>query len=161
MTDTGDLAARVGRRLVERRETLVVAESSAGGLVTASLLALPGASRFFLGGAVVYTATAREVLLGITPAQMDGFRSASEPYATLLARTARDRFGAIWALSETGATGPSGNRYGDAPGHACLAVSGPVDRSRVVATGSDDRAGNMTSFTLAALSLLDEAIAAA
>lgn len=161
MNTEPDVAARVAARLVERRETLVVAESSAGGLVAARLLALPGASRFFLGGAVVYTTTAREVLLGISPALMEGMRSASTPYAELLARTARERFGAIWALAETGATGPSGNRYGDAPGHACLAVSGPVARARTLATGSADRAANMAAFTEAALILLDEAISAA
>ena len=156
-----DVAARVAARLVERRETVVIAESSAGGLISARLLATAGASRFFLGGAVRYTATAREVLLGIWPALMEGMRSASPPYAELLARTARERFGAVWALAETGAAGPAGNRYGDPAGHACLAVAGPVVRARTLATGSADRSANMTAFTDAALTLLDDAISAA
>lgn len=161
MAETDECAARVAARLIERGETLVVSESSAGGLLAASLLAVPGASRFFLGGAVVYTATAREALLGITPAAMEGLRSASEPYAALLARTARARFGASWALAETGASGPTGNRYGDAAGHACFAVAGPVELVRTLETGSADRRANMDTFTLAALALLDEALAAA
>ncbi len=158
MTELDTLAARVGERLASRRETVAVAESSAGGLISAALLAVPGASRFFLGGAVVYTATAREALLGIAPGAMAGMRSSSEPYAALLARTLRDRFGATWGLAETGAAGPTGNRYGDAAGHSCLAVHGGLERARTLETGSADRVANMQSFAVAALALLDEAM---
>lgn len=157
----GETAMKVAELLQHRRETVAVAESAAGGLVSAALLALPGASRFFLGGAVIYTARAREVMLGITPGQMDGFRSSSPPYAALLAHTIRDRFGATWSLAETGAAGPTANRYGDPPGYACLMVCGPAERSRVVNTGHADRAGNMDAFATAALTLLAEAIEAA
>jgi nicotinamide mononucleotide (NMN) deamidase PncC len=114
--------------------------------------------RYFLGGAIVYTAAAREALLGIEPAQMAGIRSASEAYAQLGARTVRERLGATWGLAETGAAGPTGNRYGDAAGHACLAVSGAVEAVRTIETGSSDRAANMRAFALAALTLLDEAL---
>lgn len=154
-------AAAVARILVERRQDLAVSESSAGGLISAALLAQPGASAFFVGGAVVYTATAREALLGIGPAGMDGIRSASEPYARLAARTVRERLGTVWGLAETGAAGPTGNRYGDAAGHACLAVSGPVELVRTIETGSDDRAANMGAFAAAALALIEEALARA
>ncbi len=155
------LAERLARGLRARGETVAVAESSAGGLLAASLLAQPGASAFFLGGAVVYTLAAREALLGITPAEMEGMRAASEPYALLLARRLRVRLGASWGLAETGAAGPSGNRYGDPAGHSCFAVSGPIEVARTLETGSDDRLANMRAFAAAALTLLDEKLRAA
>ena len=158
--DAAMLAARVAALLIARRETLAVSESSAAGLISAALLAVPGASRYFLGGAVVYTAAAREGLLGIDAAAMAGLRSASEPYAALLARTVRERLGATWGLAETGAAGPTGNRYGDAAGHACLAVSGPRDSVRKLETGLQDRPDNMRRFTAAALSDLEAALRA-
>jgi nicotinamide-nucleotide amidase len=125
MTELARLAAAVAARLTERGETLAVAESSTGGLISAALLAVPGASKFYVGGAVVYTARARLTLLDIPQKAMDGLRSASEPYAVLLARVAGKNLKATWGLSETGAAGPDGNRYGDAAGHSCAAVVGP------------------------------------
>src|SRR3954465_370737 len=107
MKDLVPLAQRIALKLIERRQTIAVAESSTGGLISASLLAVPGASAYFLGGAVVYTAAARAALLGIGPADMAGLRSASEPYAALLARRVRERLGATWGLAETGAAGPT------------------------------------------------------
>ena len=153
------LAERIADQLARRRETIAIAESSTGGLISAALLAVPGASAYFLGGAVIYTRQAREALLGITPAMMDGLRPASELYAALLAETVRERHGATWGVSETGATGPSGNRYGDAPGHACIGLAGPVTRTFTLETRSGDRAANMQAFTQRALQALAEALA--
>ena len=161
MTELQAIASRIAARLIERGETVGVSESAAGGLIAAALLAVPGASRYFLGGGVVYTAAAREALLGIGTAEMAGMRSASEPYAQLAARAIRERLGATWGLAETGAAGPTGNRYGDAAGHACLAVSGPTEVVRTLETGSSDRAANMRAFALAALGLLHEALTTA
>ena len=154
---TQDLLARaslVAQRLKARRETIAVAESSTGGLISAALLAVPGASAYFLGGAVVYTQVARRALLDIQDAAMAGMRASTEAYALLLARTARGRFSATWALAETGATGPTGNRYGDAAGHSCMAIAGAIEHAITIETGRDDRAGNMQAFTAAALDLL-------
>jgi nicotinamide-nucleotide amidase len=147
-------AGAVAQILLARRQTVAVAESSSGGLISAALLATPGASGYFLGGAVVYTGKARMSLLGLTREAVAGMRSSSEPYALLLAQTARDNLGAIWGLSETGAAGPSGNGYGDPAGHTCLAVSGPRETATTLRTGSDDRVANMTTFAIAALDLL-------
>src|SRR5712675_2536581 len=122
-------AERIAILLKGRRESVAVAESSTGGLISAALLGVAGASSYFLGGAVVYTQTARRALLDIPDAAMTGMRASTEAYALLLARTARERFSATWALSETGATGPTGNRYGDAAGHACFAVAGRAERA--------------------------------
>ena len=154
------LAGRVAALLKSRKETIAVAESSAGGLLAASLLAVPGASAYFLGGAVVYTLKARTLLMGISDADMQGMRSSSEPYAMLLARTQRERFGATWGLAETGASGPTGNRYGDAAGHTCVAVSGAIERVLTLETASGDRVANMRAFTRAALELMENSLAA-
>ena len=143
-----------------RKQTLAVAESSAGGLISAALLAVPGASAYFLGGGVIYTQAARRGLLRVGDEAVKGIRSSSEPYAQLKARTVRELLGATWGLAETGASGPTGNRYGDAAGHACIAVSGPVERVITVETGDADRERNMWAFTRAALKLLEDAVRA-
>lgn len=154
------IAARAGALLKARGETIAVAESSAGGLISAALLAVPGASAYFLGGTVVYTRAAREALLAIPAEKLDGIRPASEPYAALLAESVRAKLGTTWGLGETGATGPTGNRYGDPAGHACIAVAGPVGRTLMIRTGSDDRIGNMRTFGARLLTLLVECLEA-
>jgi nicotinamide-nucleotide amidase len=155
------LAQTIAQRLIARRETIVIAESSTGGLISAALLAVPGASAYFLGGAVIYTKSARAALLGIGNADMEGIRPASEAYALLLARRVRDRHRAIWGLGETGATGPTGNRYGDPAGHTCIAVAGSAERAATLRTGSADRLSNMDAFAKRGLELLVEVIPAA
>jgi nicotinamide-nucleotide amidase len=151
-------AEMLAARLRALGQSVAIAESSAGGLIAAALLAQAGASAFFLGGVVVYTRQARTALLGITPADMQGLRPSTEAYALLLARRVRERLGAAWALAETGAAGPTGNSYGDAPGHACIAVAGAVEVARTLETGAADRAANMRAFAGAALALLGQAL---
>jgi nicotinamide-nucleotide amidase len=155
------LAETIAQRLIARRETIAVAESSTGGLVAAALLAVPGASAYFLGGAVIYTKTARAALLGIGDADMQGFRPATETYALLLASRMRERHGAVWGLGETGATGPTGNRYGDPAGHTCIGIAGPVECAVTLRTGDAERLSNMDAFAKRALELLVEVIPAA
>ena len=152
------IAARVGALLKERKETLCISESSAGGLISAALLAVPGASAYFLGGAVVYTREARTELLGISRQALADVPPSTEAYALVLARGTRARLNTTWALSEIGATGPTGNRYGFAAGHACFAVAGPVERSVTLETGNGDRIGNMRRFGVGALELLEAAL---
>ena len=155
MIDLTSLAISVATRLRERRQTIAVAESSAGGLISAALLAVPGASAYFLGAAVVYTQAARRALLRVPDESLVGIRSSTEAYALIKARTIRELLGATWGLAETGASGPTGNRYGDAPGHACLAVAGPVERAVTLETRVGDREPNMEAFARAALELLE------
>jgi nicotinamide-nucleotide amidase len=152
------LAETIAQRLIARRETIAVAESSTGGLIAAALLAVPGASAYFLGGAVVYTKTARAALLAIGDAEMKDLRAATETYALLIAERMCERHGAVWGLGETGATGPTGNRYGDPAGHTCIAVSGPAERAITLRTGSAERMANMEAFAKRALELLVEVI---
>ncbi|HEU4439421.1 MAG TPA: CinA family protein [Methylomirabilota bacterium] len=152
------LAASVAARLVARRETVAVSESSTGGLISAALLSIPGASAYFVGGGVIYTQTARRGLLQLPDEAVRGIRSSTEAAARLHAKTIRERLGTTWALAETGAAGPTGNRYGDAAGHSCFAVAGIVEAARTLETGRADREANMWAFTRAALELLDACI---
>jgi nicotinamide-nucleotide amidase len=155
-----ELAQRVGAALIERKETVAVVESSAGGLVSAALLAIPGASRYFLGGAVVYSRRAGKALLGLTAEDVAGMRAETEPYAVMVAGKIRDSHRASWGISESGAAGPSGSPYGDAPGHVCTAVVGTTSLGRTIETGSDDRAANMDVFARHLLALFEEALLA-
>ena len=159
MKDLVSIAERISAVLTERRQTIAIAESSTAGLISAALLAVPGASAYFLGGAVVYTGQSRRVLLDIPDAALDGMRPSTEAYALMMARTARERFSSTWALAETGATGPTGNRYGDAPGHSCIAIAGGAEQAMTLETGKPDRLENMHAFTAAALNFLLKAVA--
>jgi nicotinamide-nucleotide amidase len=156
MNELVTIAEKIAAKLIERNQTIAVAESSTGGLISAALLAVPGASAYFIGGGVIYTRDARRVLMDIPNEAMRGIRSASEPYAKLLASQIRARLATNWGLSETGATGPSGNRYGDAAGHSCMALAGSVEAVITLETGSSERQANMHAFAKAALNLLLE-----
>lgn len=151
-------AGAAGAILKQRDETVSVAESSTGGLVSAALLAVPGASAYFRGGTVVYTREAKQMLAGVTDADIDAARAATEEHALRLARAIRARMGTDWAVGETGAAGPTGNRYGDAAGHSCIAVAGPVERVITLETGESGREANMWAFAAATLGLLRDAM---
>jgi nicotinamide-nucleotide amidase len=152
------LGETIGELLKARKETVAVAESSTGGLIAAALLAVPGASAYFVGGAVLYTHKAREALLGIELAAHPGMRASTEPYALLCATTMRERMGTTWGIGESGATGPTGNRYGDAPRHSCIAICGPQARSMTLETGSAEREANVWRFAREALALFEKAL---
>jgi len=160
MESLTDLTRTLGATLLQTKQTVAVAESSAAGLISAALLAVPGASAFYRGGVVSYTVYARQALLAITDADMAGMRASTEPYALLMARRVKERLGTDWGVGETGATGPTGNRYGDAAGHACVAVVGPgVERALTLETRQSGREPNMWTFARAALELFERALA--
>jgi nicotinamide-nucleotide amidase len=154
------LAQKISTKLIARGEKIAIAEGSAGGLISAALLAVPGASAYFLGGAIIYTVAARRSLVEITDQDMKGIRAASEPYALLLARRIRDKHGATWGVSETGAAGPTGNRYGDPAGHTCIGLVGPTEHAITLRTQRADRLANMRAFSMRALELIAETIGA-
>ena len=158
MPDLSSMASSVGALLKETGQSVSVAESSCGGLISAALVAIPGASAYYVGGSVIYTRVAQKGLLLVPDEAMEGMRASSEPYALLNARTSRESLGTDWALAETGASGPTGNRYGDSAGHACVAVSGPVEKVITIETGDSDREANMWVFTERALALLEECV---
>ncbi|MEC7289294.1 MAG: CinA family protein [Pseudomonadota bacterium] len=155
------LAQSVGDKLIARGETVGVSESSTGGLISAALLAVPGASRYYRGGGVIYAANAFRGLMGLSGDDIAGMRSSTEPYARFMANTIRKKLRTRWGLCETGASGPSGNPYGDAAGHTCVAVATErdgerIETSRTLETGLSDRQENMWLFAEAALALLNE-----
>jgi nicotinamide-nucleotide amidase len=158
MQDLIPIAERIAARLKARGETMAVAESSTGGLISAALLAIPGASAYFLGGSVIYTRFARSAFLDIPDPLPGGMRASTEAYATLLARTVRERCKASWGIGETGATGPTGNRYGDAAGHTCISIDGPASQVLTLETGTADRVANMRRFASQALEMLEKAL---
>jgi nicotinamide-nucleotide amidase len=155
-------AERIAAKLKARKETVSVAESSTAGMISAALLAIPGASAYFIGGAVVYTRQSRTELLRVTEAEfaaLTGITPSTEPYALLFARTIKERLATTWSVGETGTAGPTGSRYGHAAGHSCVAVIGPNgERSLTVETGKDDRVDNMRVFSIAALDLLEKSL---
>src|SRR5437016_10041479 len=155
-------AERIAAKLKARKETISVAESSTAGMISAALLAVPGASAYFIGGAVVYPRQSRTEFLRVTEAEfaaMTGITPSTEPYALLFARKAKERLATSWAVGETGTAGPTGSRYGHAAGHSCIAVIGPNgERAITVETGKDDRVDNMRAFSIAALDLLEKAL---
>ena len=158
MTELSLIAATAADLLKQRGDTIAVSESSCAGLLSAALVAIPGASAYYVGGAIIYTRVAQAGLLRVPDSAMEGQRASTEYYAALNARTIREIHGTTWALSETGASGPTGNRYGDDAGHACIAVSGPVERAITIETGESDREGNMWAFARAAFALLEQCL---
>ncbi|MQG88766.1 MAG: CinA family protein [SAR202 cluster bacterium] len=151
-TQLQEIANEVGAILKKREETIAIAESSSGGLISASLLSVPGASKYFTGGSVVYTANARKLYLDIDLKEHTGIRSATEQYAALIAKESRKKLQATWGLAETGAAGPTRNSYGDAPGHTCIAISGEsINFETTVETRETNREINMYSFAEIAL----------
>jgi len=153
------LAEKIATLLKSRGETVAVAESSTGGIIAAALVAIPGASAYFIAGGVIYTAAAQRALLQIPRERLQGLRASTEPYALLAAQTIRMRVATDWGIAETGATGPTGNPYGDAAGHSCLAIAGPVERTLTVETGRSDRVDNMWTFAHTALELFHRCLA--
>jgi PncC family amidohydrolase len=152
-------AEKVAALLIKRKETVAVAESSTGGLIAAALLAVPGGSAYFIGGVVIYTRRAWDAVRDFREEELGGIRAATEHNALVRARIARGRFAASWGIGETGAAGPTGNRYGDAAGHTCVAVAGPVERALTLETGQSGRLENMHAFAACALDLLAQSLA--
>ena len=153
-----DLSANSANLLKTRNESVVVSESSTGGLISASLLAVAGASAYFEGGVVVYTLNSRRLYLGLRREDVQDLEPLSEPMAAKFATVAREQMNTTWAISELGAAGPTGARYGHPAGTCVLAIEGPVQMSTTVQTGRDDREANMWAFTRAAFTLFEQAL---
>ena len=152
-------AEKVAALLKNRRQTVAIAESSAGGLIAAALLAVPGASAYFHGGTVLYTRLSWHALRDFQDELFAGTRPATEANALVRARIIRERFAADWGIGETGAAGPTGGRYGNPAGKACVAIAGSIERASTIETGSGDRVANMHAFAAAALQLLADNLA--
>ncbi len=152
------LAAEIGTRLTERGETVAVAEATAGGLISAALLSVAGASRFYRGGAVVYTLDSRTALAGVPPEQYANYRGTTPEMLAFLAESMRQRLEATWCIAESGLAGPTGGRFGAPPGRTTVGVAGPVARTEVFETGLSNREANMVEFATLGLRFLSNAI---
>lgn len=148
----------VAELLRERNQTVTVSESSTGGLISAALLAVPGASNYFVAGSVVYTMRSRKRLLGLTRDEIEGLEPLTEPMVARFAAHAREQMSTTWGIAELGATGPSGTRYGHPPGISVIGVDGPVSLTITVQTGSSDREANMWAFAQSALEVFERAL---
>ena len=156
LCDLHPQALRIATLLRERGEKVAVADGATGGLIAASLLTVPGALDFFVGGGVVYSFRARDVLFDQPREAYKGMRGASEDYALLQARSIRDNFRADWGLAESGSVGGSSHPSGAPAGTSVAALAGPDGEfTRTLSTGSDDRIANMEAFTRNALDLLE------
>lgn len=157
MNDLWAAGERVGALLKDRGESVAVVESSAGGLISAALLRVPGASAYFMGGGVIYTRTSIREIASIDMKQLwreHKIRSSSEPFAQRLADSIRTSHETTWGLAETGAAGP-GNGYGDPAGHSCHAISGASTAVMTLRTGEEDRGDNMVRFAISALGFFE------
>jgi len=157
-TKLSEISAPLAAALIQRKQTVAVAESSTGGLISASLLAVPGASAYYLGGTVIYTARSRKQVLGVTPEDVANLEPLTEAMALSFAQVARRQLNSTWAVAELGIAGPTPARYGHAPGLSVIAISGPIERAKIINTGSNDREQNMWAFTAAAIELLTEVV---
>jgi len=148
------LAHEIGSLLSGRGETIAVAEATAGGLISAALLSVPGASRYYAGGAVVYTRNSRIMLAGVAPEELVSYRGSTAEMIVALADSMRQRLGATWCLAESGVAGPTGSR----PGRTVVGIAGPVSRSEAIETGLVEREANMMEFTTRSLRALRGAL---
>ena len=144
--------------LKERGETIAVAESTTGGLISARLLAVPGASAYFLGGTVIYTRSSRKIFLGATAQDLPGVKPMTEEMALFFAEKVRQTLSSTWGVAELGIAGPSGSAYGVDAGNSVIAVSGPKEAAVAINTGESDRAKNMETFADSACQLIRDAL---
>jgi nicotinamide-nucleotide amidase len=150
------VAEATARRLIARGDSVGVAEGSCGGLVSAALLSVGGASAYYVGGTVIYTPAAARAFVRGAISTPEGLRGATERFAAYLAESVRVKLDSTWGIGEGGAAGPAGNPYGDPPGHAWVAIDGPATATRHLLTGESDRRSNMIAFATAALELLHD-----
>lgn len=157
MNSLTTMAEPPAQLLRQRGDTVVVAETSTGGLLSSALLAVPGASAYYKGGSVLYTYESRKLLLGIKGTDVEGLAPMSEAMVMAFANKARAQFGATWAIAELGIAGPTGVVYGDA-GTSVIGIAGPNPVSALFETGSADREANMWRFAEHGLALLHQAL---
>ncbi|HUH66916.1 MAG TPA: CinA family protein [Syntrophales bacterium] len=147
-----NLVRDIAAILTSAHETLSVAESSAGGLVSSCLLSIPGASSFFVGGSVLYSYQIRNEIVGMGKEEHGVYGGSTPELILEIATRFRERIGTDWVIAEGGAAGPSKSPYGHNAGYTALAIAGPINRAKSIETGKSDRIENMSEFTNALLS---------
>ena len=153
-----DLVISIAEKLKSKGHTISVSESSTGGLISAALLSVAGASAYFKGGSIIYTLASRKILLGLSKSDIEGLKPMTEMMALKFADKTRKVLDSDWAIAELGIAGPTGSPYGVGPGNSVVAISGPKSSSKRIETGESDRENNMQTFTKQTLQLLDETL---
>ena len=157
-TEQEALAQEIASLLIARGQTVAVAEATTGGLVSAALLWVAGASGYYKGGAVVYTLDSRVALAGAAPELFANYRGTTAEMISAIAESMRQRLNATWCIAESGLAGPTTGRSGLPVGRTTIGVAGPVSRTAVFQTGHADREKNMVEFTTLSLRFLRDAI---
>ena len=154
------LAVDTAKALRNTQATVAVAESSTGGLISAALVAIPGASEFYVGGSVVYSLPSRRELLRMRRADVQGIEVLSEAMALRFAEHARAQLDTTWAIAELGVAGPADSPYGHPAGTCVIGVAGPRTASLRIDTNSNQRENNMWRFADEALQVLRREVTA-
>ncbi|KAI1861178.1 hypothetical protein JX265_009797 [Neoarthrinium moseri] len=145
--------------LKSRNETVSVAETAAGGLISSSLLSAPGASGYYKGGLTLYTLPSRIAYAGWTQESIKGYRGPTTDIVTGLAKHVRKDLDSTYTISESGTAGPTGGDTPNrTPGYLALAVDcekGTFVRELNTGLGTD-RVANMKRFAVEALKLLKD-----
>ncbi|KAG0683683.1 hypothetical protein C6P40_000790 [Pichia californica] len=169
--DVRELVAEIAEILIKRNQSVAVSEGACGGLLSAYLISLPGASNFFDGGRLIYSLKSRLRLSGWNNQQINSYTGPSEQVALKMARNLRVEFGSTYVLSETGYAGPSTNvgigdnssiNEADAKvGTVYLGISGPYgNKSCEMCTDLNDRSLNMQLFAKYSLQFFLETLKA-
>ena len=161
MEELPDILLKISRILTKRKETVSVTETSTGGLISAGLLSVPGASSYFVGGVIPYARSVRGDLLNITKDKVVGLSPMSEEMAMSFAQNTKQKMQTDWAIAELGIAGPRGSVYGFEPGSCVVGISGPRSSSTFIRTGKDRRHENMALFRNSALALFADALSEA
>ncbi|KAF2115543.1 competence/damage-inducible protein-like protein cinA [Lophiotrema nucula] len=156
-----EIVQEVATLLKERKETISVAETAAGGLISATLLSFPGASGYYKGGLTLYTLESRIAFAGWTEANKVGYKGPTPDIVAGLADHTRKTLGSTYTVSESGTAGPAGGTTKNrTPGYVALAVSSEKGTTtREVDTGKGtDREANMVAFAVEGLKLVRDVI---
>ena len=158
MKELSKLCEPIADRLKANKQTISVSESSTGGLISAALLSIPGASAYYKGGSVIYTLASRKIFLNLSQQDVEGLEPMTESMALRFAEKTKEVLDSDWAIAELGIAGPTGSPYGVDPGTSVVAISGPSDNFVRIETGNTDRESNMMDFTKSALHLLSRTL---
>ncbi|WP_276255760.1 CinA family protein [Halomontanus rarus] len=118
-----DLPMDVADAFRDAGDTLAVAESCTGGLVGATITAVPGASDYFDSGLTTYAYDAKRRHLGVSREALDEHGAVSEPVAREMARGIRDVADVDWGVSVTGVAGPTGGKEDTPVGTVYIGVA--------------------------------------
>ncbi|KAF1983562.1 putative competence/damage-inducible CinA family protein [Aulographum hederae CBS 113979] len=157
-----EIVGEVAHLLKERGESIAVAETCAGGIISSSILSTPGASAIYYGGLTLYTLPSRIAFAGWTEETVKSYSGPTPEIVAGLAENVRDKLHASYTICESGTAGPTGGEARNrTPGYVALACATKEGKTytREVETGlGPDREANMVRFSVEALTLVRDVI---